>query len=187
MNIRKSLPYFLCMALLVVGLSSFTTIREDDKKDDLRTTWANTKAYVLAIAEAMPEDQYGFKPTDEIRDFAGQLKHISFSIYFLPGVFVEGKNIKFDPEYPSKPELVGGTKAEIIALLEQRFDAIDELLAKATDKQLDESIVIPFMDNKKTTKGDLMTWLNKHTGHHSSQAIIYLRMNGITPPAYNGW
>ncbi len=164
MNLKKSIPYFLCMALLVVGLSSFTSVREDDKKDELRTTWANTKAYVLAIANAMPADKYNFQPTKEVRDFAHQLQHISFSIYFVPGVFVEGKDIKFDPDYSSKPELVGSTKAEIIALLEQRFAAIDQMLAGKTDKQLDESIVIPFMDNKKTTKGDLMTWLNKHTG-----------------------
>ena len=188
MKIKKSLPYFLSMTLLVLLLSSFSLAeKQDAEKDDFRTTWENTKAYTLAVAEAMPADKFGFKPTEEVRDFGGQMKHISFSTYFMPGVFIEGKNIQFDPNYESNAQLVGGTKAEIIALLTERFDAVDKLVEGMSKKQLEETVILPFFNNKEVTKLELLKWINKHTGHHNAQAIVYLRMNGITPPAYNGW
>lgn len=188
MKIKKVLPYFLSMAVLVVLLSSFAFVDKDEAfKDDFRATWENTKAYTLQVAEAMPADKYGYKPTDEVRDFAGQMKHISFSIFFMPGVFIEGKDIQFDPNYESNAQLVGGTKAEIISMLKDRFDAVDKLVADMSKKQLSETVVLPFFNNKEVTKEELLVWIKNHTGHHNAQAVVYLRLNGITPPGYNGW
>lgn len=191
MKVKKALPYFLSAIAFIVLMASFTFVEKEEDvpafKDEFRATWANMKAYTLEVAEAMPADKFSYKPTAEIRDFAAQLRHISFSIYYMPGVFIEGKELPFDPNYNDNAALVGGSKAEIISLLKQRFDAIDQLVAGMSKKQLQETVVLPFFNNKEVTKEALLVWIKDHTGHHNSQSIIYLRMNGITPPAYNGW
>lgn len=190
MKVKKSLPYFLSAVALIMLMASFTLVDKKEApafKDEFRATWENMKNYTIQVAEAMPADKFSFKPTEEIRDFAGQLRHISFSIYYMPGVFIEGKELPFDPNYNDNAALVGGSKAEIISLLKQRFDAIDKLVAGMSKKQLQETVILPFFDNKEVTKEELLVWIKNHTGHHNSQSIIYLRMNGITPPAYNGW
>lgn len=191
MKARKALPYFLSAIVLVTLMASFTLVDKPEEapdfKDEFRATWANMKAYTVQIAEAMPASKFSYKPTDEIRDFGGQLKHISFSIYYMPGVFIEGKDLPFDPNYTDNAALVGGSKDAIILLLKQRFDAIDQLVAGMSKKDLQSTVVLPFFDNKEVTKEELLVWIKNHTGHHNSQSIIYLRMNGITPPAYNGW
>lgn len=191
MKVRKAVPYFLSAIAIVVLMASFTFVDKTEDapafKDEFRVTWGNMKAYTLQIAEAMPTNKYGHKPTDEVRDFGAQLKHISFTLYYMPGVFIEGKELPFDPNYNDNVELVGGSKAEIISLLKQRFDAIDKLVVGMSKKQLQETVAIPFFNNKEVTKEELLVWIKNHAGHHNSQSIIYLRMNGITPPAYNGW
>jgi len=191
MKVRTSLPYLLAAVAFITLTASFTLVGNKEEtpafKDEFRATWENMKNYTIQVAEAMPVDKFSFKPTEEIRDFAGQLRHISFSIYYMPGVFIEGKELPFDPNYNDNAALVGGSKAEIISLLKQRFDAIDQLVAGMSKKQLQETVILPFFDNKEVTKEELLVWIKNHTGHHNSQSIIYLRMNGITPPAYNGW
>ncbi|MCE7995637.1 MAG: DinB family protein [Roseivirga sp.] len=191
MKARKALPHFLSAIAFITLMASFTFVEPREEaaafKEEFRATWANMKAYTLQVAEAMPASKFTYKPTDEIRDFGGQLKHISFSIYYMPGVFIEGKDLPFDPNYTDNAALVGGSKDAIILLLKQRFDAIDQLVAGMSKKDLQSTVVLPFFDNKEVTKEELLVWLKNHTGHHNSQSIIYLRMNGITPPAYNGW
>lgn len=188
MKFKRTLFYFSALALTVSFLMSSTLKEEKGAfQKDFKVTWENSKAYALAIAEAMPENKFNFKPTDEVRDFAGQLKHISFSNYFMPGVFIEGKDIQFDPDYENNKSLVGGSKKEIIQLMSDRFDAVSQLVSNMSDKQLQETVVLPFFNNKEVTKEELLVWIKNHTAHHSAQAIVYLRLNGITPPAYNGW
>ncbi|MDX1759758.1 MAG: DinB family protein, partial [Arenibacter algicola] len=38
--------------------------------------WENSKSYLVAIAEAMPQEKYDFKPTERQKDFQDQLLHI---------------------------------------------------------------------------------------------------------------
>jgi len=43
--------------------------------------WALVKGQFVALADAMPEDKYGFKPTSgefkDVRTFAEQVKHVA--------------------------------------------------------------------------------------------------------------
>ena len=53
-------------------------------------SWKNTKAYTLAVAEAMPAESYSFKPAAEEMTFAGQMIHISHANYaWFAGVLGE--------------------------------------------------------------------------------------------------
>ena len=51
-------------AMAVRPAAQSTTIHGDVVKD-----WTNMKETMTKIAEAMPEDKYGFKPTPEVRSF----------------------------------------------------------------------------------------------------------------------
>ena len=156
-------------------------------KSEFKETWDNLKSYTLAVAEAMPADHYGFKPTEEVRTFGEQFKHVSFTLYFMPRVFLQGEQLEFDANYINNAELVGESKEEVISMLSQRFDEVGEIIFSLKDKELKETVVIPFQDNKEVTKEHLIRWLKDHAVHHRGQSVVYLRMNGIEPPAYNGW
>lgn len=191
MKMKRTLSYFVAIAAVSTLLMSATLMSDKDKdasfKDDFKVTWENTKAYTLQVAEAMPANKFGYKPSEEVRDFGEQFKHVSFTLYYMIGVFLEGKDLPFDPEYINNVALVGGTKQEITTILAQRFDAVAKAVSKMSNKQLQEKVVLPFFNNKEVTKEELLVWVKNHTAHHGSQSVVYLRYNGITPPAYNGW
>src|SRR5215831_42490 len=46
-------------------------------KSDLLKDWTNMKATMTAIAAAMPDDKFGFKPTPAQRSFGEQILHVT--------------------------------------------------------------------------------------------------------------
>src|SRR6478672_4377691 len=49
----------------------------------VRNSWNTVKRYVAASAEKMPADQYGFKPTPEVRSFGELIGHLANEHYLL--------------------------------------------------------------------------------------------------------
>src|SRR6266851_3801561 len=77
-------------------------------------SWKNTKAYTLAVAELMPAESFGFKPTPDEMSFADQMIHIAHANYaWFAGVLGEKRTIA-DPKKDDK--------ATVIAYLGDTFD-----------------------------------------------------------------
>jgi len=50
--------------LVAVGVMAATlTLRADPVMEEFKSRWATTKAFTLEVADAMPDADYGFKPT----------------------------------------------------------------------------------------------------------------------------
>jgi hypothetical protein len=136
---------------------------------------------LLGAAEAMPESQYDFIPKDgafkDARSFGEQLKHAACShIAFFNEI--EGKT---PPEHcekggPSKAH----TKADIVAYLKESFDYGNRVLT-GIDANPMGTISGPYGGpNSKLGIAVLAVW---HLSDHYGQLVLYLRMNGIVPPA----
>ena len=76
------------------------------------------------------------------------------------------------------------SKKEIIEHLSNAFDYTAETFAQMTDKTLEEELDYW---GGHSTKRKIVFLLNDHQTHHRGQLIVYLRLNGIKPPAYIGW
>src|SRR5829696_3432497 len=46
-----------------------------------RTVWGSLKTILLRSAEKMPEEKYGFKPTDTVRSYGQIIGHVADSQY----------------------------------------------------------------------------------------------------------
>jgi len=140
---------------------------------ELVASWQRAATDIVDVAEAMPEDKYGYKPTPEISTFRDQLVHVA-------GVaqrFIDtAKGTKSEP-HPHKDM----PKAEVIALLKQTFQTGGEMLGSLTDAQLLEQVKFPFGDRMVTR---FTFWLGPlyQVRNHHGQLVVYLRMNGIVPP-----
>jgi uncharacterized damage-inducible protein DinB len=73
-------------------------------------------------------------------------------------------------------------KAETVTLLKESFALAHQAMQKVTTENLTEQLKFPFNDNKmsRMSAANIMLW---HTMDHYGQMVIYLRMNGIVPPA----
>lgn len=139
--------------------------------------------FVPAV-EAMPEDKFGFAPTNGefkgARTFAQQVKHVA-AVNYLVGAAILGEKPPVDIGGESGPDSVK-TKADIVKFAKDSFAYAHKAIASITDDNATGEIKSPFGDGKMTRLGaaSVFGW---HGFDHYGQMAIYLRMNGIIPPA----
>lgn len=135
----------------------------------------------LSVAEAMPEEKYGFIPTngkfDDARSFGEQVKHVACAQFAFFNEF-EGKKPPADCERgghdPAK------TKAELIKYLKDSFDYGNSVLATLTEKNALDRIEGRYAGpNTKLGICVVAVW---HIADHYGQLVEYLRMNNTLPP-----
>lgn len=180
-----------CIAYCVLALALVSAAQESKIKDDHRTvtqvlnqTVSNMEHEFIPAAEAMPEDKFGFAPTNGefkgVRTFAQQIKHVAAVNYELGAAILEEKP-PADIGDESGPASIT-SKADIIKYLNDSFAYVHKALQTVNDKNLVETVKSPFGEGKVSRLG-LATSVAWHGFDHYGQMVEYLRMNGIIPPA----
>ena len=75
----KKIPILILFILMV----NSNLIAQNDGVSAFLLKWENSKNYLLEIAEAMPEANYNFKPTERQMSFKEQLLHIRQNMLWL--------------------------------------------------------------------------------------------------------
>lgn len=156
------------------------TAQQPTAKDAFLEKWSNSKEYLIAIAQAMPEQHYTFKPTERQMTFGDQLLHIRANMLWLGTTHFSPD--KFDRS--SVTNNIPKGKAAIIKALETSFDTV-YAFAKATTAD-DLKTTVDFFAGPKS-KLQILNLLQDHVTHHRGQLIVYLNLNTIDPPEYVGW
>src|SRR6476660_376602 len=81
----------------------------------LLESWNDIGRKLIAIAEDLPEDKYGYKPHPDSRTFVGNLLHASASMYFFTDTAL-GKKARYGDD-PKRDDLK--TKAQVVAFVKQ--------------------------------------------------------------------
>lgn len=142
--------------------------------------WNNSKTYLLEIAESMPANKYGYKPTEREMDFKNQLLHICGNMLWLGTTYFSDETFdrkKFSENLPD-------AKAAIIELLENSFDQVYDRIRNTPEKEVKTEV--DFFAGRKS-KLQILNLLQDHVTHHRGQLIVYLNLNEIKPPKYVGW
>jgi hypothetical protein len=128
---------------------------------------------MVAAADLMPAEKYGFKPTPEMNPFGHVVMHIAQSNYFLCSKIsgVAAPDVKLT-DADGKDKLVAGLKAS--------FEFCSTALAGVDDSKLGDPLTL--FGNRQTSRaGALITLSDDWYDHYGAQAV-YLRLNGILPP-----
>ena len=148
----------------------------------------NVEKLILDVADAMPEEKYGFSPETlklpgaeykGVRSFGVQLKHIAASNNIL-WAQLTGEKLPDDYKGGNGPEALR-SKAEILKFLKDSYALGHRAAATLTEKNM----VLP-PEGSKSTRLHLATFAVAHAYDHYGQMVEYLRMNGIVPPASRG-
>lgn len=134
----------------------------------------------VPAAEAMPEDKYGFAPPESagafkgVRTFGDQVKHVADANYYFFGNYSEA-------ELKAKSDAIAKlkTKAEIVQALKDSFTQAHAFVNAITAESA-------FKTTANGTPAGLAAFGMAHFMDHYGQMVIYLRMNGIVPPASRG-
>ena len=160
----KNQTAFFAVVLTACTLLFTSMAREEGDYDWLKQRLETTKDFTIQVIKAMPEGDYDFKPTEDVRSFKAQAYHIVYSIDYFNRVF-KGEN---QPAWAPGDEN-SKSKAELEKWAAEQFDAINAtILASANNERLTAGI-ISYLD---------------HNAHHRGQMITYLRAKGVTPPTY---
>ena len=130
---------------------------------------------IVAAAEEMPADKYGFKPTPAQMSFGKVVVHLITEGNYELCSAASGQKApeigKFD-EADAKDKLVAGLK--------ESFKFCETAFAQLQDGQLADST--PFFGGRKVTRGFAAFITVGDWADHYSQMAIYLRLNGHLPP-----
>ena len=140
--------------------------------------WLEAREHCLAVANAMPEELYTYKPTEVSKTFAEQMVHIAHTIELLTQRYVQGMEVK-----PNTPDASKLTKAEIVKLLEKGFDYTTNVIYTIEQQQLDETCVM-YHSGNTVSRAFAFFYVQDHMVNHRAKANLYIRMNGIKPPEY---
>ena len=135
-----------------------------------------------ALADAMPADRWSFKPTEGefsgVRTFAEQVKHVACSNF---GFFNQVEKIEPPESCGTGGPHPATTKAELMTYLRESFQYADRVLRMTTSANALDPVSGPYGgDRTRLGLAALALW---HASDHYGQLVVYLRMNGLVPPA----
>jgi uncharacterized damage-inducible protein DinB len=138
-----------------------------------------TSRQLLRLAEATPEEKFGWRPAPGVRSISEVYMHIALANFF----FLDQAGIKPTVDRSSLPkdaEKAVNKKADVLEWLRRSIDAVGEAY-KSADRQKKVTFF-----RQETTVDHLFLRLLIHNNEHMGQSIAYARMNGIVPPWTSG-
>ncbi len=178
-------------ALMLAILLSFCGLALAQAKEEKRTISQVLDGSVkmlegefIPAAEAMPEDKFGFAPTNGefkgVRTFAQQVKHVS-AVNYMVAAAILGEKPPVELGSENGPDSIK-TKADIVKFAKDSLAYAHKAVASITDDIALGQVDSPF-GNGKVTRLGMATVFAWHSFDHYGQMVEYLRMNGIVPPA----
>ena len=142
--------------------------------DAFRSIEQRSAKNLVAAAEEMPGDKYGFKPTPAQMSMGEIVAHL-----------IEGNDYLCSKisgtAAPKRAELAkGASKDHLVARLKETFQFCESALAKVNDSDL--SAKVPFFGGREVSRAQAMFVTTDDWADHYSQLAIYLRLNGLLPP-----
>jgi hypothetical protein len=128
---------------------------------------------MVAAAEAMPADKYGFKPTPEMNSFGHLVMHIAQSNNGLCSKIS-------DTPAPDVKIADADGKDKLVAALKASFDYCATALEKVDDSKLGDQMML--FGNRPFSRAAVLIILSDDWYDHYGAQAIYLRLNGILPP-----
>lgn len=159
---------FLCTAALTAQGPDYSSVSAS-----VKTVYSLVKNNIVKSAEKMPEDQYGFKPTDGVRSFGQLIGHLADANNNMCSASLGIPNPNPGIE-KSKT-----TKADLVAALKSAMELCDKAY-DITDAQALE--MIKYRNSERIRVGHLH-YNAFHSNLHYGNLVTYLRLKTITPPS----
>jgi len=179
----------IVVSIVLAGFDQAAPATAQDRVDPMAAAVAQWFTMIeqsfVSLADAMPADRWTFAPKDGefkgVRTFAQQVKHVACANF---GFFNEVEH----KEPPANCEAGGPsqatTKAELMQYLRESFAYASQVMKRLTPANALDAVEGPY--GGKTTRLGVSTLAVWHATDHYGQLVVYLRLNGIVPPASAG-
>jgi len=190
MDDRKALLMFLLFASF---LNAQTPAAEQQPKQvpafmgpcsnlvcEVENDWSRNNLMLYGLANSMPEDKFGYKPTPAQQTFGERVLHVAqVNLMLLQALGAKTPMPVIDMNAISKAasmdalQRVGGYGIAVIKELGEQG-----LLAR-----IDSPGLVGWFMGPQVSRQRVLYFLMTHSQDTYGQLVVYARMNGITPPA----
>lgn len=132
------------------------------------------KGYLTRAAEGMPEENYAFRPTPEVRTFGQIVGHVADAQYLFCSAALGEKNPAPGIE-KSKT-----TKADLVQALKDGFAYCDKAYNGLSDAHAAD--IVKFF-GRDSAKLSVLAFNNAHNDEHYGNIVTYMRIKGLVPPS----
>jgi uncharacterized damage-inducible protein DinB len=142
--------------------------------------WVHVSRQLVALAEAIPAEKYGWRPGPGVRSTSEVLMHIAIANFYL--LSVTGPKMPADLK-PGDMEKTVTAKADVIDWLKRSLDAVKTARANLQPGDLQRKVKI---GDRNATVDGMYLRIIIHANEHMGQLVAYARVNGIVPPWSEG-
>jgi len=191
MNMKRWMAVVACCAALLTPLGAWAQAEKEKPKmatpnvpispaESFNALLGQMEKEVVGAADAMPADKFDFTPSGPgelkgVRSFSGQVKHLAESNY----EFFEGWGIPGAVD--SKTIEALKSKDDIMNALRDSYKFAHAAVSSITGENA--FLSLPWPEAYKATRASTAAFCMAHSMDHYGQLALYLRMNGIIPPA----
>ncbi len=129
---------------------------------------------LIAGAEKMPEENYSFKPTPDVRSFGQLVGHAADAQYLFCSIAAGEKS-----PLTASIEATKTSKADLVQALKDGVAYCNKVYGAMTDAQATQIVKMFGRDLAKLT---VLTVNTAHSDEHYGNMVTYLRLKGIVPP-----
>jgi len=138
--------------------------------------WGHVSRQLLALAEAMPAEKFGWRPGEGVRSTSEVFMHIAMANFYLLSV----TGPKMPPDMTSaEQEKTVTAKSDVISWLKRSLEAVRT--AHLAVKPADLHRKVKISDRDADVDGIYLRII-VHANEHMGQLVAYARVNGIVPP-----
>lgn len=139
-----------------------------------KLAYGQMKDWIIRSAEKMPEEHYGFKPTEAVRSYGQIIGHVADVQYMFCSIVRGEKNPGLKIEQTRK------TKAELITSLKEAFTYCDQAYETMIDANGNQMVKLGRLD---TPKLSVLSVNIAHSALHYGNLVTYLRLKNLVPPS----
>lgn len=167
----------LLMAMLTIcAAPTLAQAQANTAVGSVTSTYAPVRAYLLAAAEQMPEADYGFKPTPDVRSFGQLIGHIANAQFMICSLAL-GETSPATQNYEQVT-----AKAALIEALRASNAVCDRAY-----QQSDESAMqMGNLFGQQRTRLGMLVLNAAHDFEHYGNIVTYMRIKGMVPPSSQG-
>jgi uncharacterized damage-inducible protein DinB len=161
---------FVCAVLVAVS----PAFGADPLSGGQKALYEGITNNIIRAAEKMPEANYSFKPSPDVRSFGQLVGHLAdYQYVFCSGAAGE------------KPPVTGiedskTSKADLVQALKDGYAYCDKIYSGMTDSKLAENASVEGRPRAILT---ILTLTIAHNDEHYGNMVTYLRIKGIVPPS----
>jgi len=172
----------LVFAVVMAALANGTLLAQSGNplSAGAKRTYDIVKGFITKSAAKMPEENYSFKPTPDVRSFGQVIGHIADANFGFCALVAGEKPPMggFDPA--NSIEKGKSSKADLEKALAASFAYCDKVHAGMTDAAGTAPVKTPLGELPKLSTLEFNT---SHDFEHYGNIVTYMRLKGLVPPS----